>query len=45
LEDGQLPLLEAVKSLIDVYHQERLAVNVLTPKLSDYDQLLNRETH
>lgn len=45
LEDGQLPLLDAVKSLIDVYHQERLEVSVLEPKLSDYDQLLNREMH
>ena len=42
LEDRQLPLLENVKSLIDVYQKERRLVNVNEPRLADYDSLLSQ---
>jgi len=40
LEARQSPTPNAVKSLIDVYQQERLAVIIKQPNLADYDQLL-----
>ena len=42
LEDRQLPLLENVKSLIDIYVKERQLVNVNEPNLADYDSLLTQ---
>ena len=46
LDDHQVPLLETVKSLIDVVQKERLHVNVHEPRLADYDTLLTaREIH
>ena len=41
LEARQIPTPEAVKSLIDVYEQERKAVMIKQPNLADYDQLLS----
>ena len=36
-------IVDAVKSLIDVYQQERRAVHVSMPKLADYDKLLSNQ--
>lgn len=41
LEDGQLPIAETVKSLVDVVQEERLKVHVNEPHLADYDHLLS----
>ena len=43
LEARELPIVDAVKSLIDVYQQERRAVHVSMPKLADYDKLLSNQ--
>lgn len=41
LEEDQLPTIEAVKTLIDAYAKERLAVHVHQPSITDYDGLLS----
>lgn len=40
LEEKQLPLVDKVKALIDIYEKEKLAVTVNQPNLADYDLLL-----
>jgi len=40
-EERQVPTMEAVKSLIDAYAQERLKVHVHQPDVADYDSLLS----
>ncbi len=41
LEERQLPTLENVKELMDVFQQERRKVKVIQPNLVDYDRLLS----
>ena len=40
LEARQIPLLESIKELIDVYQKEKRLVCVMEPSLADYDSLL-----
>jgi len=40
LEAREIPLLERVKELIDVYQKEKRLVTVMEPNLADYDNLL-----
>ena len=40
LEARQIPLLESIKELIDVYQKEKRLVCVREPSLADYDSLL-----
>jgi hypothetical protein len=45
LEAGKLPTLDAIKSLLDAYKEERRCVTIDEPDLSVYDQLLSSITH
>lgn len=45
LEEKLPPTPQAVKSLIDVYQQERLKVIIHQPNLADYDQLLSTDNN
>lgn len=44
LEASEPPTPTAIKSLMDVYEQERLKVHVADADLSIYDQLLSDDT-